>query len=172
MSFNAREFGEMLKALRGAQTQQTAAQGSGVSQGLISSYELGETENPSFLVIARLANHYGITPNVMAALAGIFAEPGTEEDIFAPDVSRAMQAVYTLMLRLETPTKQRRFALMLEAVTKEMQKVAETDSAVLATRLPAYVKRLITSDGSADSPVKRHVQQNDGAIVEEVVEKE
>lgn len=171
MQFNPKEFGELLKALRGNQTQVAVSEASGISQSLISSYELGDTDNPSFVVLTKLANHYGVTPNIMAALAGLHAEPGTEEDMFAPNVARTLQTIYTLMIELGTASKQARLAAMLDTVVFEMKRIADRDDAIISTKLPAYVKHILTSDGASEKPVRRQVKLANGAMrAEEVIE--
>lgn len=167
MNFNAEQFGDLLRALRGDRPQVEVSKRSGVSQQLLSSYENGEVNSPSFVVIAKLANYYGITVNDMAVMAGLAAEPGTEEDVFPPDVARDLQDVYTLMVELRSSSKQRRFGQMLRATAERMQEITDHDDAIVASRLPSYIKRRLTSDGTETGNEIRHTQRPDGAMVVE-----
>lgn len=148
--FKVAEFGEMLRDIRGNRSQQEVETESGVDQHTLSNLERGQTKSPSFVTICKLADYYGLTPNDMGAMAGLFAPAGAEEDMFAPDVSRELQRVWQLMLELETPSKQRAFAKRLGDVVAETQRQRERDELITSSRLPDYIRRKLASELSQE----------------------
>ena len=146
--FHPEEFGEMLRIVRGERTQTEVEGATGINQNVLSNMERGQVANPSFVNICRLAAYYNLTPNDMAAMAGLFATEDSETDQFPPDVARVLQQVRQTMLELEYTTPQRTFATMLLETIDKMRLQVNRDAIVASSRLPDYIrKKLLTARG-------------------------
>jgi transcriptional regulator with XRE-family HTH domain len=144
--FDSAEFGELLRALRRGRSQMSVAEASGVPQHTISAYERGEIQQPSFVVICKLAKHYEVSPNDMAALAGLYPPPADDDESYPPDVSRELQFILWMMTDLRSPSLQRKFAKLLREAAGHIQSERERLDLVSNSKLPAYIRRKIAPD--------------------------
>lgn len=87
-AFSPSEFGEKLRAIRERKglTLELAETTTGVEMHNISRIERGAIEKPSFQQIVDIGKGYNLTPNEMAALAGLYVIDDNEQSVLDDEV--------------------------------------------------------------------------------------
>lgn len=142
---DAVQFGKMLRSLRLQRriNISDAARTSGVPDHTINRLEKGEIEKPSFEDVVSLGFRvYGLSPDHMAALAGLYPAPEADDETFPQRVVNALQHL-RIYLSEQDRAEQVRMAEVIEGFVSlaELRREAISGSPE-ADELPSWVKVL------------------------------
>lgn len=139
--FDAKLFGERLRALRGQQTQEKIGSLAGVPDYVLARYERGETDKPAYQYIITIGTALGYSPNEIAALAGLYTLEGMEDEQFG-ERRRSLKNLENIFMTLsesEQDTLLDMISLMIEAVNRRrVPKLAEDEA---TSPLPTWFHR-------------------------------
>ena len=139
--FDALDFGEKVRALRGNRNQNDVATNAGIPQYTWSNIEHGKTQKPAFQDIIGVGKALNLSPNEIAALAGMWVIDESEADVFSFRVRNALDRVRTLLLDLDEHAQDEIASIMLGIVAAEVDRRKtlenhEVDNAIL----PAWLR--------------------------------
>ena len=138
-------FGKILKALRLARNISVtdAARASGVPDHTLTRLETGEIDKPSFQDVVSLGFHiYGLSPDHMAALAGLYPAPEADDETYPQAVVNVLQRL-RLYLSDQDRTEQIRFSEVLDSLisVSELRR-GRRDGGSEIEELPSWVRAL------------------------------
>lgn len=144
---DAERLGETLRALRGSMSVPQFEKLSKVPVYVIRKLENAEIQKPAFEDLVKIGEAFGLTPNDMAALAGLYPPPEDEDQgVYTAPMLSALDQVRMYAHDLDRGD-QNQFADMLSSLVRtEKQRKAwgtEDDSSI-----PAWLRRRVILQGA------------------------
>lgn len=140
-SLDTKTFGERLKLLRHSRTQEQIAEMLGMHWQSYRRLETGEVKNPTLEDVVNIGLIYGLTPNQMAALAGIWE---VTEDPPHPDVREGLEFIRNGLNELSEERRSDVLAIIRAAVHVSIQqeRMHQSDEVVEETPgLPSWAQK-------------------------------
>lgn len=123
--FSPQRFGERLKRLRGSLSIEEASLLSGVAAHTLRRYERGLNEKIDFTDALAIGKAFGLSPNQLAALAGLWVLPESEQVQLNDEVLRGVERLKSYLLELDPMGQQRMLALIDLALVVDRQRQQE-----------------------------------------------